>query len=110
MVLTATGEVHTYEEAQVFVQDPNLFVTVQLQEETSAVLSLGKLCEAHGYSHEWVSGQKPRLTKKGKTIECKTDNFVLLVVPGLSTSSGSNSFSTSTSQDWSSSRAKCRTN
>ena len=30
----------------------------------TAVLSLGKLCEDHGYSCEWVSGHKPRLTKK----------------------------------------------
>ena len=34
--------------------------------------------------------EKPRLTKEGKTIVCKTDNFAPLVVPGLSTSSGSN--------------------
>ena len=34
-----------------------------------------------------------------KVTVCKTDNFVPLVVSGLSTSSGSNSSSTSTSQD-----------
>ena len=50
VVLTASGEVHTHEEAQVFVQDLNQFVTVQLFEETPAVLSLGKLCNDHGYS------------------------------------------------------------
>ena len=50
MVLTTNGEVHTHEEAQVFVHDLNLIVTVQLLEETLAVLSLGKLCEDHGYS------------------------------------------------------------
>ena len=102
MVLTANGEVHTNEEAQVYVHDLNLFVTVQLLDETPAVLSLGKLCEDHGYSFEWVSGQKPWLTQEGKTIMCKTDNFVPLVVPGLSTSSGGNSSSTSTLQDLSS--------
>ena len=102
VVLTANGEVHTNEEAQVYVHDLNLFVTVQLLKETPAVLSLGKLCEDHGYSYEWVSGQKPRLTKEGKTITCKTDNFVHFVVPGLSTSSGSNSSSTSALQDLSS--------
>ena len=53
VVLTATGEVYTHEEAQVFVHDSNLFVTVQLLEETLAVLSLGKLCEDHGCSYEW---------------------------------------------------------
>ena len=97
MVLTANGEVHTNEEAQVHV---HLFVTVQILEETPDVLSLGKLCEDLGYS--WVSSQKPRLTKEVKTIVCKTDNVVPLVDPGLSTSSGSNSSSTSTLQDLSS--------
>ena len=72
-----------------FVHDLNLFVTVQLLEEASTVLSQGKLCEDHGNSFGWVSGQKPRLTKEGKTIICKTDNFVPLVVPGLSINSGS---------------------
>ena len=89
VVLTANGEVHTHEEAQVFSHDLNLFVIVQLLEETPAVLRLGKLCEDHGYSYDWVSGQMPRLTEDGKSIICKTDNFVPLVDPGLSTNSGS---------------------
>ena len=100
-VLTANGEVQTHEEAQVFVHDLNQFVTVQLLEETSApaVLSLGKLCGEHGCSYEWISGQKPRLTKNGKSIPCKKDNFVSLVVPGLSTNLESSSSSASLSQD-----------
>ena len=52
------------EEAQVYVDDLGLFVTLQLLEDTPAGLSLGKLCEEHGYSYEWVSGQQPRVTKK----------------------------------------------
>ena len=96
VVLTANGEVHTHEEAQVSVHDPNLFVNVQLLEETSAVLALRKLYEDHGHSYEWVSGQKPRLTKDGKSIICKTDNFVPLVVPELSTNSESVSSSMET--------------
>ena len=71
-------------------------------EETLAVLSLRKLCEDHGFSNEWVSGQMPRLTKDGKTSVCKTDNFVPVVVPGLSNSSGNNSSETSTPHDLSS--------
>ena len=46
MVLAANGEVHTNEEAQVFVHGLNLI----LLEETPAVLKLGKLCEDHGNS------------------------------------------------------------
>ena len=51
-----------------YVHDVGLFVTVQLLDETPAVLSLGKLCEDHGYSCEWDRGQKPRLTTEEKTI------------------------------------------
>ena len=50
MVLTAVGEVHTIEEAPVFVHDLNLFVRVQLLEETPALLSLTEICEDHGCS------------------------------------------------------------
>ena len=63
VVVTASGKVQTNEEGQVYVHDLGLFVTVQFVEDTLAVLSLGKLCEEHGYSCEWVSGQQPRLTK-----------------------------------------------
>ena len=58
-------------------------------EDTPAVLSLGKLCDEHGYSYEWINGQKPHLIKIGIRIQCNTENFVPIVVPGLSTSSSS---------------------
>ena len=51
------------------VKELNFFVTVKLLEDTPAVLSLGKLCEDNGYSHEWTSGQKPQLIKDGKRIK-----------------------------------------
>ena len=60
-VVTANGEVQRNEEAQVYVHDLDLFVTVQIFDDTPAVLSFGKLCEEHGYSYEWASGQKPHL-------------------------------------------------
>ena len=56
-VVTANGEVQTSEEAQVFVHDLELFVTVQILEDTPAVLSLCKVCEEHGYTYAWASGQ-----------------------------------------------------
>ena len=91
--------VHCTREEQVFVHELNQFVTVQLLEETPAVLSPGKLCKDHGFSYEWVSDQKPRLTKNGKIIICKTHNFVPLVVPGLSVNSGSSASSTTPPQE-----------
>ena len=60
-------------------------------ENTPAVLSLGKLCDENGYTYEWINGQKPHLTKNGIRIQCDTENFVPIVVPGLSTSSSSSS-------------------
>ena len=49
------------------------------------------LCENHAYPFEWVSGQESRLTKEGKSIICKTDNVVPLVVSGLTVNSGRSS-------------------
>ena len=54
VVMTANGKVQTNEEAQVYVHDLGLFATVHILEDTLAVPSLGKLCDEHGYSHEWV--------------------------------------------------------
>ena len=64
---------------------------MKVLEDTPAVLSLGKLCDEHGYSYEWINGQKPHLIKNGIRIQCNTENFVLIVVPGLSSSSSSSS-------------------
>ena len=96
-VVTAVGEVQTNEEARVYVHDLDLFVIVQLPEDTLAVLSLGKLCHEHGFTFGWASGQKPHLTKEGKGMLCKTKDFVLIVVTGMLSSSGASSSSTSLS-------------
>ena len=47
-VMTANGEVQTNKEATVNVKEMNLFVK----------LSMGKLCEEHGYTYHCKSGQK----------------------------------------------------
>ena len=97
--MTANGEVQTNEEAQVYVHDLHIFVTVQLLEDTLAVLSLDKQCKEHSYTCEWPSGSEPRLNKNENQTFCRTENFVPVVVPGLSSSSGTTSFSTSPPQD-----------
>ena len=61
VVVTANGEVQTKEEAQSHVHDLDLFVTVQLLEETSAV---------------------PSLPKKGRQLYAKRTISVTLVVQG----------------------------
>ena len=88
-VMTANGEVQIREEATVYVKGLDIFVKVMFLEETPAVLSLGRLCEDHGYTYHWTSGQKPHLIRNGKRIDCKISNSVPFVVLGLSASSSS---------------------
>ena len=78
-VVTANVEVQTNEKAQVYVHDLDLFVTVQIFDDTPAGLSLGKLCEEHGYSYESASGQEPRFTEQGKKKYAKQKMSVLLL-------------------------------
>ena len=64
IVITANGEVQTHEEATVYFKELDIFLTMKVLEDTPAVLSLGKLCDDHGYSYEWINGQKPHLIQK----------------------------------------------
>ena len=43
---------HGCQEATVYVYDSHFFVTVQILVDMPAVLSLGILCEDHGYSYQ----------------------------------------------------------
>ena len=88
-VITANGEVQMHEEATVYVNELGKFLTTKVLEDTPAVLSPGKLCDEHGYSYEWINGPKPHPSKNGIRIQCNTENFVPIVVPGLSSSSSS---------------------
>ena len=64
---------------------------MKVLENTPEVLSLGKLCYENGYSYEWINGQKPHLIEDGLRIICNSENFVPIVVPGLSSSSSGSS-------------------
>ena len=94
-VITANGEVQTHEEATMYVKELDIFLTMRVLENTPAVLSLGKLCDENRHSYEWINGQKPHLIKNGVRIQCNTENFVPVVVPGLSSSSSGSDSSTS---------------
>ena len=91
IVITANGEVQTHEEAIVYVKELEKFLIMKVLDNTPAVLSLGKLCDENGYSHEWINGQQPHLIKNGIRTICNTENFVPIVVPGLSSSSSASS-------------------
>ena len=87
IVITANGEVQTHEEAIVYVKDLDIFLTMKVLDNTPAVLSLGKLCdETNG------STVKSHISlKNGIRIICNTENFVPIVVRGLSSSSSGSS-------------------
>ena len=96
IVITANGEVQKHEEATVYVKELDIFLTMKVLDNTPAVLSLGKLSDENGYSYEWINGQKPHLIKNGIRIICNTENFVPIVVPGLSSSSSGSSSTSKT--------------
>ena len=84
-VVAANGEVQTNVEATVYVKELDIFVTVKFLEDTPAVLSLGTLCDDHGYSYEWTSGQSPHLISKWQTDtvqhgELRTDRSLRTLV------------------------------
>ena len=78
---TVNDEVQTKEEAIVYVKELDLFVTVKLFEDTSAVLSLGKHCQ--------TNDQESQFIKDVRRIKYSTENYVSIVIPDLSTSSSS---------------------
>ena len=85
-VITANGEVQTHEEATVYFKELEKFLTMKVLENTPAVLSLGKLCD----ENESGSTVKNHVSlKTAIRIQCNTENFVPIVVLGLSTSSSS---------------------
>ena len=91
IVITTNGEVQTHEEAIVYVKELDIFLTLTVLDNTPAVLSPGKLCDENGYSYDWINGQEPHLIKDWIRIICDTENFVPIVVPGLSSSSSASS-------------------
>ena len=108
IVITANGEVQTHEEATVYVKELNIFLNVKVLQNTPAVLSLGKLCDENGHSYEWINAQKQHLIENGVRIQCNTENFVLIVVPGMSANSSSGSDSL-TSRSLSRQESHCST-
>ena len=95
IVITANGEVQTHEGTTVNVKELENSWLWKSANDTPAVLSLGKLCDENGYSYEWINGQKPHLIKNRIRIPCNSQNFVPIVVPGLSSSSSGSDSSTS---------------
>ena len=58
-----------------YVHDVGLFLIVDIFEDTPCSSIVWKVCEEHGYSYEWVSGQQPRLTKQDQTNYMQNGDF-----------------------------------
>ena len=61
IVITANGEVHTRDEATAYVKELDMFLTMKVLENTSAVLSLGKLCHETDIFMSGSMVKKPHL-------------------------------------------------
>ena len=81
VMMTANGEVQTREEATVCVKQLDLFVTVMLPEETSAVLSLGKLCETIGIHTTGPAAKNHISPQNGKRIDCNISKLCAIRSP-----------------------------
>ena len=96
IVIKANGEVQTHEEATIYVYRIGFVLDYESPRGYASSLIARKACDEHGYSYEWINCQKPHLIKNGIRIQCNTENFVPIVVLGLSSSSSSHfPFSTS---------------
>ena len=95
IVITANGEVQTHEEATVFVKEVDIFLTLKVLENTTAV------CRSESFAMKTdilVNGSmvKNHISLKTRfAFPCNTENFVPIVVPSLSKSSSGSDSSTS---------------
>ena len=80
-VVAASGQVRTNDEATVYVKKLFIRDSNASRRYTDSSLTFYTLCEDHGHSREWTSGQKPYLIRDGRRIQCSTENYVPIVVP-----------------------------
>ena len=95
IVITANGEVQTHEEATDNVKELDIFLTVK----ASKTRQQSYRSESFAMNTDTLTSgsmvKNPHLIKNGIRIPCNTENFVPIVVPGLSNSSSGSGSSTS---------------
>ena len=70
-IQTANGDVIVDSKVKIFVRELGLHVCAYLHEDTVAVLSLGMLCDEHGYTYNWKPLTWPTLTKGRQVVTCQ---------------------------------------
>ena len=61
-------------------RDLDMFITVQVLEDSLAALFVGAVCDERGYPYERKDQQSPTSTNSGKNISCKSEIYVHVVV------------------------------
>ena len=78
--MTASGKAESTEEAAVYVNELDVFVTMVLLEGSPATQSLCLFCEQIGYYYEWKKEEDVSIVvKDGKVTRCKLENNVPFV-------------------------------
>ena len=94
-VTTANGGVQTHEGAIVYVKELDIFLTMKVFENTPGVLSLGNFAMKTDSLMNGSMVKNHISLENGIRTQCNTENFVPIVVPGLSNSSSGSDSSTS---------------
>ena len=83
MMVTSNGEVQTNEEAQENVHDLNLFVTVHLTRGHACRPVIRQALQRARKNLRVGQWSKVTSDQRVKNILCKTEHFVLVVIPGF---------------------------
>ena len=97
IVITANGEVQTHEEATVYVKELDFFLDYESsRKHNQQYYRSESFAMKTGIPTNGSMVKKPHLIKNGTRIPCNTENFVPIVVPGLSSSSSGSSSTSKT--------------
>ena len=82
-ILNANGLIYVDWECQVYIKVQSLWAWAKLANEDSpAILSLGRLCHEMGYDNIWSACKQPVLVKDGVEYICETENYLPVVAVG----------------------------
>ena len=82
-ITTANGEVVVTHQCQVCVQELGIFVWAYILDCSAAVLSLGLLCDEHGFSYIWHPRQPPYLAKGDFKVTCFPSHNVPILLTNI---------------------------
>ena len=91
IVITANGEVQTQEEAILYVKELDIFLTMKVSRTRQQCYRWESFAMKTGIPTNGSMVKNHDLIKNGIRIICNTENFVPIVVPGLSSSSSGSS-------------------